>query len=152
VDATRSDKFGHDDAKRDKDVRESLDCVKSIPSCDGSALNQVGLIRARKGSSASVFLIFIRVLNRRVLPVKFFTRGLVLFMLCLGMLGTVGCGTDNETEGQQLAKTAGDPGAPSPKGIPETKLGPPSSQEERFQRQMDSEKGLGKEGYPGVKK
>ncbi len=73
--------------------------------------------------------------NGRVLTVKFFRRGLVLFVLSLGMLVFVGCGTDNETEAEKLAKSAGDPGAPDPKakGAP----GPlPTSPEEHYQNQQ----------------
>ena len=83
---------------------------------------------------------------------KFFTRGLVLFVMSLGMLVFVGCGTDNEAEGQKLAKQAGDPGPPNPKGIPTTKQAPPSTESDRGKQLQQSQKEAGAQGYPGAKK
>jgi hypothetical protein len=89
-------------------------------------------------------------LNRRVLPVKFLTRGLVLFVLSLGMLVVVGCGNDNEAEGEKLAKTAGDPGAPDPKAV--GKAGPlPTTPEEHYQNQLKNDP-MKTSKYPGAKK
>jgi len=82
--------------------------------------------------------------------VKFFTRGLVLFILSLGMFVVVGCGNDNEAEGEQLAKTAGDPGPPDPKAV--GKEGPqPTSSEEHYQNQLKNDPLKGGK-YPGAKK
>jgi hypothetical protein len=85
-----------------------------------------------------------------VLPVKFITRGLGLSILSLGILFMVGCGADNEAEGEKLAKTAGDPGAPDPKAT--GKVGaPPTSQEEHFQNQQKNNS-LKSTKYPGASK
>jgi hypothetical protein len=84
--------------------------------------------------------------------VKFFRRGLILFMLSMSMLVSVGCSTDNETEAEKLAKTAGDPGAANPKGIPAAKPTAPTSQADMFKQQSEAQKELGKQGYPGAKK
>jgi len=71
--------------------------------------------------------------------------------LSLGMLGVVGCGPDNETEADKLAKTAGDPGAVNPKAKGDA-LPAPKTQEEHFKRQLDRQKQVGAEGYPGKAK
>jgi hypothetical protein len=82
--------------------------------------------------------------------VKFFTRGLVLFILSLGMFVVVGCGNDNEAEAEQLAKAAGDPGSPDPKAV--RKEGPqPTSSEEHYQNQLKNDPLKGGK-YPGAKK
>jgi hypothetical protein len=81
--------------------------------------------------------------------VKFFTHVLVLFVLSVGMFAVAGCGVDNEEEGKALAKTAGDPGAPSPKGLPTTKQATATSQEDRFKNSQQTQKDS---GYPGTKK
>lgn len=80
---------------------------------------------------------------------KCFTRVLVLFVLSLGMFAVAGCGTDNEEEGKKLAKQAGDPGPADPKGLPTTKQTTPTTQEERFKAQQQTQKDA---GYPGKKK
>jgi hypothetical protein len=82
--------------------------------------------------------------------VKFFTRGFILFVLSLGMLVTVGCETDNETEAAKLSKAAGDPGAPDPKGLPSTPVVAPATEAERGKRLADSQKEKPK-GYPAGK-
>ena len=38
------------------------------------------------------------------------TRGLVVILFSLGLLGVSGCSADNETEAQKLSKGMGDPG------------------------------------------
>jgi len=84
--------------------------------------------------------------------VKFFTRGLVLLVLSLGVVVVAGCGTNNEDEGKKLAKTAGDPGPPNPAGIPTTKQTAPATQEDRG-KQLDAQKAAAAaQGYPGTKK
>jgi hypothetical protein len=83
--------------------------------------------------------------------VKFFTRGLVLFTLSSGLLVMVGCGTDNETEAEKLAKTAGSPGEANPKGIPKSTPPVPTSEAERGKQFQESQK-TPPEGYPGAKK
>jgi hypothetical protein len=71
------------------------------------------------------------------------------------MLGMLGCGPDNQTEAERLAKTAGDPGAPDPKGVPteiKTSTGP-VSQEDFYKGQMQQTNSAFKKGaYPGGKK
>jgi hypothetical protein len=84
-----------------------------------------------------------------VFPVKFVKHGLVLFVLSLGMFVFVGCGADNDSEAQQLAKTAGDPGAPDPKSVREA--GPlPTSPEEHYANQQKNNS-LKNAKYPGPK-
>jgi hypothetical protein len=68
------------------------------------------------------------------------------------MLGVLGCGPDNETEADKLAKTAGDPGAANPKAISDAKEAPPATQEEFGKRALEAQKNALKQGYPGVKK
>ena len=41
---------------------------------------------------------------------KAFTRALCLATVMMGMLGVIGCGPDNETEGQKASKSLGDSG------------------------------------------
>ena len=77
---------------------------------------------------------------------KFFTRGLVLFVLSLGMLALAGCGVDNEKEGEKLAKEAGDPGAANPKALPATPQPPPATQEEAHKRTLEAQKDYQKKG------
>jgi hypothetical protein len=92
-------------------------------------------------------------LNRRAITVKSFTRGLSVALFSLTLLGLAGCGPDNETEAEKLAKTAGDPGKPDPKGIPTTKLPPAPSYDDFGKRAQESQKDMMKSGgYPGAKK
>jgi hypothetical protein len=76
-------------------------------------------------------------------------------LLTLSLFGVTGCGSDNEAEANKLAKTAGDPGPPNPKGIPKESVAPTASGVEAFaqqgqaaQRQQLQTKGT----YPGGKK
>jgi hypothetical protein len=95
------------------------------------------------------------VLDMRALPMKWFLRGVSATVLCVGMLGVLGCGPDNDTEGQQLAKSAGDPGKPNPAGIPAPAkaLPPARSQSEAFERSKQQQRDMYKQGgYPGTKK
>jgi len=80
------------------------------------------------------------------------TRGFGLSVLGLAMLGTTGCGVDNETESEKLSKGMGDPGAvnPNTKKDETANLPPPKSQEEWFKRK-ESENPMGP-GYPLAKK
>jgi hypothetical protein len=80
--------------------------------------------------------------------VKWFKPGLTVVLLCVGALGVVGCGTDNDTEATQLAKSIGDPGKPDDKGLPKTVETPPQSQEEFFKRQLQHTKEQFKKGPP----
>jgi len=83
--------------------------------------------------------------------VRSFTRGLGVALFSLGLLGVIGCGTENEGEAARLAKTAGDPGAPNPKAKADD-LPPPKTQEEQAQRQLDAQNKMYKAGaYPGSK-
>jgi hypothetical protein len=109
----------------------------------------VGSIRARRGGVYALFLISIHFLNRRVPPVKFFTRGLVLFVLSLGMFVVVGCGVDNEEEGKKLAKSLGAPPPASTKGAPATPQTPPATEADRGKQILEQEKGM---SYPSGKK
>jgi hypothetical protein len=111
-----------------------------------------GIDPGKKRGVFAFFVILTRFLNRRVPPVKFFTRVLVLFVLSLGMFAVAGCGVDNEEEGKKLAKQAGDPGPANPKGLPTTKQPTATSQEDRFKNSQQTQKDLGQQGYPGTKK
>jgi len=86
--------------------------------------------------------------------VKCFMRGLGASLLCMFLLGVLGCGPDNETEAQRLTKSIGDPGAPDPKGVPAVKdAAPPTDQAEFYKRQMQQQSDTFKKGgYPGAKK
>jgi hypothetical protein len=77
-------------------------------------------------------------------------RGLAGLVLCVATFGVVGCGPDNDSEANSLAKTIGDPGKPDPKGVPQTQEAPPKSQEEFFKRQQQRQEDIFKKGsYPG---
>jgi len=84
--------------------------------------------------------------------VKWFMRGLTVPLLCVGMLGVLGCGTDNQTEADKLAKSIGDPGKPDPKGMPAAIEPPPKSQAEAYERQKQQQAETFKGGYGGAKK
>jgi len=87
-----------------------------------------------------------------VIAVKWFMRGLSAPLLCLGMLGVLGCGADNETEADKLAKTAGDPGKPDPKGVPATIEASPKTQKEAYERQRQKQDEMFKKGANTSKK
>jgi hypothetical protein len=72
-------------------------------------------------------------LDRRSI-VKAFIRGLCTVFVAVGLLGVTGCGPDNETEAEKLAKTAGDPGAPAPGTKQETPTPPAKTQQEYYKR------------------
>ena len=81
---------------------------------------------------------------------KWFMRGLIAPVFCVGMLGVLGCETDNQTEADRLAKTIGDPGKPDAKGVPTTVAPPPKSQKEQYERQKQQQDEMFKKGnYPG---
>jgi hypothetical protein len=85
--------------------------------------------------------------------VKVFTRILCGALFSASLLGAAGCGPDNETEANKLAKTAGDPGAPNPKGVPDKKDAAPGGYEAFGRQSSDSQRGMIKKGvYPGMKK
>jgi len=76
-------------------------------------------------------------------------RGVIASLLCAGILGVLGCGPDNETEGDRLKKTIGDPGKPDPKGVPATVEPPPKNQAEAYERQKKKQDEMFKSGaYP----
>jgi len=83
---------------------------------------------------------------------KWFIRGLIAPLLCVGMLGVLGCGPDNETEANRLAKTIGDPGKPDPKGVPTAIEPPPKSQAEQYERQKKKDEEMFKKGGMPAKK
>ncbi|MGO9468339.1 MAG: hypothetical protein ACLQIB_13830 [Isosphaeraceae bacterium] len=82
---------------------------------------------------------------------KWFMRGLSASLLCVGMLGVLGCGPDNETEANR-GTAIGDPGKPDPKGMPATIEPPPKSQAEAYERQKKKNDEMFKGGYGGAKK
>jgi hypothetical protein len=61
---------------------------------------------------------------------------MTVLLLAVGTLGVLGCGADNDSEANQLAKTIGDPGKPDAKGMPKTQEAQPKTQEEFYKRQM----------------
>jgi hypothetical protein len=77
-------------------------------------------------------------------------RGLIVVFFSVGLLGVSGCSTDNETEAQKLAKTAGDPGKAADTKQMET-LPPPKTQLEAMQRLPDPGAQMGP-NYPGANK
>ena len=83
---------------------------------------------------------------------KWFMRGLSVQLLCVGMLGVLGCGPDNDTEANSLSKAAGSPGTPDAKGVPKTQEAPPKTQAEYGQRQKERQGDMFKGGYGGTKK
>jgi hypothetical protein len=87
--------------------------------------------------------------------VNSFTRGLSVALFSVGlMLSAAGCGVDNETEAEKLAKGMGDPGPVSAKDKDAPKpSGPPATQAEAGKRALESQT-QGKKGssYPGAKK
>ncbi len=83
---------------------------------------------------------------------NWFMRGLSASLLCVSMLGVLGCGPDNETEANRLAKTIGDPGKPDAKGVPAAIEPPPKSQAEQYERQKKKSDEMFKGGYGGAPK
>jgi hypothetical protein len=83
--------------------------------------------------------------------VKAFNRSLFASLVVVGMLGFVGCGPDNESEGQKLSTKIGDPGKMNPDAVPKETVAPPRTSAERAQRgptgTQDQMKKSG--GYPG---
>ena len=78
---------------------------------------------------------------------KSFSRRDLVGVLGLGVLATLGCGPDNESEAEAARKSAGDPGTPSP----DSKFTPPpapKSQEEWMKNKGNAYEGT---GYPGAK-
>jgi hypothetical protein len=73
--------------------------------------------------------------------VKAFIRAFCLALVTVGMLGVTGCGPDNETEGQKLGKSLGDPGAPDP-SVKAEAAKPPMTQEEVFKRSQGQQDAL----------
>ncbi len=83
---------------------------------------------------------------------KWFMRGLSASLLCVGMLGVLGCGPDNESEADRLAKTIGDPGKPDPKGVPTTTQPPANTPEEMYKQQQQRQNEMFKKGTSSTKK
>ena len=82
---------------------------------------------------------------------KTLTRGLGLALVSLGMLSVTGCGPDNETEAQNAAKVAGDPGAPNPNAkVAAPAAVPAQTQAGHFQESTNSQSKAG--GYPGARR
>jgi hypothetical protein len=82
---------------------------------------------------------------------KWFMRGFIAAVFCVGMLGVMGCGSDNDTEASNLAKSAGDPGKPSEKGVPTNLEASPKSSAEAYERQKKQQEEMFKKGYPTKK-
>jgi hypothetical protein len=96
-----------------------------------------------------IFLYLI-VFDRRVTPMKWFFAGLGAALCCFAVFATMGCGPDNETEAERLAKTAGDPGPANPKS--KVGVAPPATgtgQEDWFKQKGNQYKDT---GYPGAAK
>jgi len=68
------------------------------------------------------------------------------------MLGVLGCGPDNETEADRLAKSIGDPGKPDPKGVPATPQPAANTQEELRKQQQQLQDEMFKKGGMPTKK
>ena len=76
------------------------------------------------------------------------TRGLAIVLVSSGLLGVSGCSTDNETETQKLAKTAGDPGAAAARKGPASTVPTATTSDGAFQQNS----GNTPTDYPGQKK
>jgi len=80
------------------------------------------------------------------------TRGLVVALFSLGLLGISGCSADNESEATKLSKEMGDPGKANEKATTALPVLPPAkTQKEFFERQVDPMKQMGAT-YPQSKK
>ncbi len=62
---------------------------------------------------------------------KAITRRLCLALVTMGMLGVVGCGDENASEGAKAGQKLGDPGKPDPKGLPSQTITQPKTEAER---------------------
>jgi len=69
--------------------------------------------------------------------VKSYIRGLASTLALLGVLGTVGCSPDNETDASKATATAKDPGPTNPDAVTVPVKPQPKSQKEFFQNQPD---------------
>ncbi|MGO9470908.1 MAG: hypothetical protein ACLQIB_13840 [Isosphaeraceae bacterium] len=83
---------------------------------------------------------------------KWFIRGLSASLLCVGIVGVLGCGPDNDTEANRLAKSIGDPGKPDPKGVPATLQPAANTQEELRKQQQQLQNDMFKRGGNPTKK
>ncbi|MFI5454114.1 MAG: hypothetical protein ACHRXM_01555 [Isosphaerales bacterium] len=83
---------------------------------------------------------------------KSFTRGLVLALLSLSMLGVTGCGPDNEAEALKAQKIEKDPGTIDSKSKTVTPPPPARTQQEQYEQQQKSNAMSKTGGYPGAKK
>jgi hypothetical protein len=119
-------------------------------SCDGCVTIIASSARARDEILSSLISLF-RFFDRSTTPVKAFTRGLGLAVVTLAMLAVAGCGPDNDTEANKLAKTAGDPGAPNPKAVNPTTETQVTTQQDFFKASQKNQQS-NMPGYPGVKK
>jgi hypothetical protein len=69
--------------------------------------------------------------------VKSYICGLASTLALMGVLGTVGCSPDNETEANKASSVAKDPGPTNPDAIKVPDKPQPKSQKEFFQNQPD---------------
>lgn len=76
---------------------------------------------------------------------KVFNRRLFSALVTVGMLGVVGCGPDNEAEGQKLAPKLGDPGKSTAKAPTEVQA-PPKTNADRASRGPQGGAGALKQG------
>jgi hypothetical protein len=115
---------------------------------------EIGSAPARKAESSLLSSPTFRgFYNGRLPPVNLFTRGLSIALCGVGLLGVVGCGEDNQTEAQKLAKTAGDPGPANPKSIPTQASAGSGTEADRVKVMMENQKNMQKnmQGNPGKK-
>ena len=82
---------------------------------------------------------------------KAFNKSLFAALVTMGMLGVAGCGAENESEGEKLAKKEADPGKPAAGSIPTKIEAPPRTNAERGQRSAPTGSGAAP-NYPGQKK
>jgi hypothetical protein len=86
--------------------------------------------------------------------VKGFNQILFASLVMVSMVGFVGCGPDNESEGTKLNAKIGDPGAANPEGIPKEKLTAtkPTTSADRAARGPQGTGAMKEGNYPGAPK
>jgi hypothetical protein len=85
--------------------------------------------------------------------VKSFKGGLSSALLAISLLAIAGCGPDNETDADKLAKSTASPGGDFTKVDTAKEQPPPSSPEDYAKRASEGQRKIFKQGtYPGAKK
>jgi hypothetical protein len=92
--------------------------------------------------------------DRSLTHVKGFNQILFASLVMVSMFGFVGCGPDNESEGQKLSTKIGDPGKANPDSLPKDGAvkAPPATSQDRAARGPQGTGAMQGTNYPGAAK